>query len=86
MNFAQQAASNHFSRGRPLDETWGWIRPILEYAIYIFRESGEERPYHSRALWVLAVVFIKRGRLKSVSSQVYIDIGPCVTQAKTDCF
>jgi tetratricopeptide (TPR) repeat protein len=40
------------------------ITPILDYAICIFRESAEAQ-YHRQALWILATVFIKRGRLRT---------------------
>ena len=40
------------------------ITPILDYAICIFRESAEAH-YHRQALWILATVFIKRGKLRT---------------------
>ena len=75
MNVARAAVAVHDAGGRPLDD----ISPILEYATFIFRESGEGL-YHCRTQWVLATVYINRGRLASVTSKAHM------TQAKTDCF
>eukprot|EP01047_Picozoa_sp_COSAG01_P103137 COSAG01_NODE_32633_length_578_cov_0.757829_1_plen_176_part_01 len=56
---AVQLAMTTETQGR-LDD----ITPILDYAICIFRESAEAH-YHRQALWILATVFIKRGKLRT---------------------
>jgi tetratricopeptide (TPR) repeat protein len=58
MNAVQLAMTTE-TQGR-LDD----ITPILDYAICIFRESAEAH-YHRQALWILATVFIKRGKLRT---------------------
>ena len=58
MNAVQLAI--HVEASVPLDQ----LSPILDYAICIFRESAEAH-YHRQALWILATVYIKRGRLQT---------------------